>query len=190
MEYDYTSSPETTACRRDLRIYGGSRLKGGGTGSAEQVEGVEAEQNPEESKEEGCEEVFGDDDEGNFGAEQADNLFLPPTEKKQQIRAARRRETRAWVGEGQGGSGQWWTGAGRRVTRNQDLTPEATGGRWGVGQDRGEGRLIPTRWAPVLALDTTRTTTRGGSRPDRPSKRVQKTGPAAGPYGAPGRALG
>ena len=38
----------------------------GGTESVKQDEGVEAEQNLEEAKEEGCEEVFGDDDEGNF----------------------------------------------------------------------------------------------------------------------------
>ena len=46
------------------------------------------------------------------------------------------------------------------------------------------------RRAPVSALDTTRTTRRGDSGLNRPPKRVQKTSHAAGPYGAPGRALG
>ena len=38
-----------------------------------------------------CEEVLGDD-EGNFGAELVDDIFLPPTEKRKLTRAARRRE--------------------------------------------------------------------------------------------------
>ena len=44
--------------------------------------------------------------------------------------------------------------------------------------------LLYRRWIPRA------TTRRGDSGPDHPSKRVHKIGPAPGPYGAPGRALG
>ena len=94
----------------------------GGTESAEQDEGVEAEQNLEEAEEERCEEMLGDDEEGNFVAELADVLFLRPTETRKQTRAARRRERHAHglerAKEGRVSSGQGLDG-GLHLTRTK-----------------------------------------------------------------------
>ena len=116
---------------------------------------MEAGQNPEEAEEEGFEEVLGDDEEGNFGVELADDLFMLPKEKRKQTRAARRRErhahglARAKEGRVSGGQG---LDRGLHITRTKlQQLQEADGelAKIVVKEDfyRRDG-LLYRRWIP------------------------------------------